>query len=292
MRTPHLQRWKRFAKNLWREFQNDHILDLAAVLAFFFVLAIFPAAIVALSLQPYVTIPHLQQATLDLLHQVLPTQSANLFDSTIHVAAAESTKGLLTFGLLFAVWSGSAGVAALMDQLNIIHDIAESRPYWKARSLAILLMFVFAGLAVGSLTLVIFGGVVQSWLASLIGWNQPLLLFFAILRWIILAAALLLAIAIAYRFGPDANVKFRFLSPGNLTAAALIALASVAFRFYVSRFGTYSATYGSLAAIIILMLWMYMTGVALLIGCEINTLLLPQDSKQSDSTAPTPPKRS
>lgn len=289
MRTPHLQRWKRFAKALWREFQNDHIFDLAAVLAFYFMLAAFPAAIFALSLQPYLTIPHLQQATLDLLHQVLPTQSAGLFDSTVKHAASDSTGGLLTFGLLFGLWSGSTGVAALMDQLNVIHDIAERRPYWKARSIAMLLMLVFAALAVGSLSLVIFGGVVQSWLASLIGWSHPLLAFFATLRWIILVAALLLGIAIAYRFGPDTNAKFRFLSPGNLTATALIALASFAFRLYVARFGTYSATYGSLAAIIILMLWMYMSGIALLVGCEINTLLFPEDRGRPRSSFPEPP---
>ena len=173
MRIPHLRRWKQFPTDLWREIQNDHVLDGAAVLAFFFLLAVFPAAIFALSLQPYLSIPHLQEALLDLLHQVLPAQSANLFDRTVRYAASDSTEGLLTFGLLFAVWSGSAGVAALMDQLNIIHNITQRRPFWKSRTIAILLMLLFSVLAIGSLSLVIFGGVVQSWLASLIGWIDP-----------------------------------------------------------------------------------------------------------------------
>ncbi len=132
------------------------------------------------------------------------------------------------------------------------------------------------------MSLVIFGGVVQSWLASIIGWSRLLLVFFATLRWIIIAVGLLLALAVTYRFGPDVNLKFRFISPGNAIAATVIALASIGLRFYVSRFDNYSATYGNLAAMIILMLWMYMAGLALLVGCEINAILHPDKSGQSE----------
>lgn len=208
---------------------------------------------------------------LDLLNQALPEQSANFFKGTVrHV---EGGKGLLTFGVILALWSGSTGVYALMQQLNLIRDAVDARPLWKARGIAILLLLFFAALAIGALSLVIFAGTLQSGLASLIGWSQPLRVFFATLRWVIIAAALLLALAVAYRFGPNAKAKFQFLSPGNVLAAILIALASIGFRFYVSQFGDYSATYGSLAAIIILMLWMYMAGIAVLVGCETDKLL-------------------
>lgn len=280
MSTPHFTRWKDFAGILWRESLKNVVLDGAAVLAFFFVLAVFPAAIFVLSLLHYLPIPHLQQAILDLLHQALPTQSADIFDQTIRRAASDEGQELLTFGFLFTLWSGSTGVAALMDQLNLIHHITQRRPFWKARGIAILLMLLLAFLALGSLSLVIFGGAVQSWLASVIGWSRPLLIFFAVLRWIILAATMLLALAVAYRFGPDEAVKFRFISPGNVVAAILIALASIGFRFYVATFGNYSATYGGLAAMIILMLWMYMTGIALLVGCEIDAILVPHHSSK------------
>jgi membrane protein len=129
---------------------------------------------------------------------------------------------------------------------------------------------------------VIFGGVVQLWLASIIGWSRPLLFFFVVLRSIILAVALLLALAMIYRFGPDVNLKFQFISPGNVVAAALIALASIGFRFYVSKFGNYSATYGNLAAMIVLILWMYLAGIVLLVGCEINAILRPEKPGQSE----------
>ena len=271
-----------FAKDLWREIQDDHVLNGAAALAYYFLLAIFPAAILVLSLLPYLSIPHLQQAILDLLRQVLPEQSAKIFEGTTRHVSSERMGGLLTFGLTFTLWSASTGVSAIMEQLNVIYDVKERREFWKARGTAILLMGLFVLLAIGSMSLVIFGGVVQSWLASIIGWSRLLLVFFATLRWIIIAVGLLLALAVTYRFGPDVNLKFRFISPGNVIAATVIALASIGLRFYVSRFDNYSATYGNLAAIIILMLWMYMAGLALLVGCEINAILHPDKSGQSE----------
>ena len=262
-----------FARDLWRETQGHHIFDGAAVLAYFFLLAVFPAAIFVLSLLPYLSIPHLQQAILDLLHQVLPEQSANFFEVTVRYVASERTGGLLIFGLIFTLWSASTGIYAIMEQLNVVSDVKERRPFWKARATALFLMVLFVLLVIGALSLVIFAGVVQSWLASIIGWNRPLVIFFATLRWIIIIIGLLLALAVTYRFGPDVRLKFRFISPGNIVAATLVALASIGLRFYVSKFGNYSATYGNLAAMIILMLWMYMAGIAILVGCEINAIL-------------------
>ena len=244
-------------------------------------LAIFPAAIVLLSLMPSLSIPQLREAMFDLLHQVLPQQSAEFFEVTVRYVSSEGKSGLLTFGLVFALWSASSGVYAIMEQLDRIYGVTDRRPFWKARGTAVLLMAFFVLLAVSALSLAIFGGAVQSWAASIVGWSPALRLLFATVRWIILAAALLLALAMAYRFGPDADLRFRFISPGNVTAAILIVLASVGFRFYVAEFGNYGATYGNLAAVIILMLWMYMAGIALLVGCEINVIAHPHRRKQS-----------
>lgn len=259
---------------MWREILSDNVIDGAAVLAFFFLLAVFPAALFVLSLLPTLNIPHLQQALIDLLRQVLPEQSASLFEVTVRYVASEGKKGLLTFGLVFALWSASSGVYAVMEQLNVVNGVKnDQRPFWKARGFAVLLMLFFVALGLGALSLVIFAGVIQSWLAAMIGWSGPLLFFFASLRWIIIVAAMLLGLAVAYRYGPCAKSRFRFISPGNVVALILIALASAAFRFYVTKFGNYSATYGNLAAMIILMLWMYMAAMAVLVGGEINAIL-------------------
>ena len=266
--------WVNFSKELWREVQDDHVFTGAAALAYFLLLAIFPGAIFVLSLLPYLSIPHLQQAIMDLLYQVLPAQSATLFEGTVRHLVSEKRGDLLTFGFLFMLWSASTGMYAIMQQLNVAHDTTERRPFWKVQGTAFLLMLLFVLVVIGSLSLVIFGGVVQSWLASMIGWSQPLLIFFATLRWVIIGISLLLALALIYRFGPDAHLKFRFISPGNVVAAALIALSSIGFQFYVSMFGkNYSAAYGSIGAVIILMLWLYLSGLAILLGGEINTVL-------------------
>ena len=270
-----------FGRRLWRKFQDDDVLNGAATLAFFFLLAIFPAAIFVLSLLPSLSIPHLQQAIVDLLHQALPEQSAKLFEETVRGVTSDRTQ-LVTIGLIFTVWSASAGVYAIMEQLNRVYEVKDRRGFWRARGIAILLMLLFVLLAIAALSLVIFGGVVQLWLASIIGWSRPLLFFFVVLRWIILAVALLLALAMIYRFGPDVNLKFQFISPGNVVVAALIALASIGFRFYVSKFGNYSATYGNLAAMIVLILWIYLAGIVLLVGCEINAILRPEKPGQSE----------
>jgi membrane protein len=263
----------KFWRDLWNEVMDDDVFNGAAAMAFFLLLSIFPATIFLISLIPYLSVPHLQQAIMDLLHQVLPEQSAKLFEGTVKQVVADKKGGLLTFGIVFTLWSASTGIYAIMQQLNITYDAKERRPFWKVRGTAILLTFLFIILVIGSLSLVIFGGVIQSWMAALIGWSKPLLLFFATLRWIIIAFFLLLGLAVIYRFGPDTNQRFNLISPGNSTGAALIALASFGFRLYVSSFGNYNATYGSLGAMIILMLWLYLTGVSLLIGSEINALI-------------------
>src|SRR5512146_414233 len=214
-----------FTKRLWHEIQNDRVFTGAAALAYFLLLAIFPGAIFVLSLLPYLPIPHMQQAIMDLLHQVLPAQSASLFTGTVRHLVSEKKGGLLTFGFAFMLWSASTGMYAIMQQLNVAHETREHRPFWKVQGIAFLLMLLFVLVIIGSLSLVIFGGVVQSWLASMIGWSQPLLIFFATLRWIIIGISLLLGLAVTYRFGPDVNEKFRFVSPGNIVAATLIALA-------------------------------------------------------------------
>ena len=271
-----------FAKRLWHEVQEDQVFTGAAALAYFLLLAVFPGAIFVLSLLPYLPIPHMQQAIMDLLHQILPAQSAMLFGETVRNLVSERKGGLLTFGFVFTLWSASTGMYAIVQQLNVAYDVKERRPFWKVQGTALVLMLLFVLLVIGSLSLVIFGGLIQSWLASMIGWSRPLLIAFAMLRWVIIGSALLLGLAVIYRFGPDVNAKFRFISPGNVVAAILIALISLGVQFYVQEFGkNYNATYGSLGAVIILMLWLYLAGVAILAGGEINKLLSLDSSTES-----------
>lgn len=262
-----------FVKDFWKEAEDDNIFNGAAALSYYLLLSVFPAAIFLLSLLPYLPIANLQQAIMDLLQQALPEQTANLFEGVIQSVVSNKKGGLLTFGLLFTLWSASSGLYAIMQQLNITYDVKEGRPFWKTRGTAIILMTLFFILVIGAFALMIFGRTIQNAIAGFLGTSHALLITFATIRWIIIAFFLLLGFALIYYFGPDVEQKFRFITPGSVVGVVLLGLTSLAFRIYISNFSNYDATYGSLGAVIILMVWLYISGLVILIGSEINALI-------------------
>jgi membrane protein len=257
-------------KEIWNEIEDDNVFNGAAALAFWLMLAIFPMAIFLLSLLPYLPIADLEQAIMDLMHQILPQNAADLFQGIVEDVTSQKRGGALTFGLLFTLWSASSGMYAIMQQLNITYDVTEERPFWKVRGTAILLLLIFVVLVVGAFSLVILGGVIQDQISAVFGRNQAVLIFFSVVRWIIIALFLSLGFACIYYFGPDVEQRFRFITPGSVIGVILLVIASLGFRFYITNFGDYSATYGSIGAVIILMLWLYIAGLVILIGSEIN----------------------
>ncbi|RJR38369.1 MAG: YihY/virulence factor BrkB family protein [Desulfobacteraceae bacterium] len=260
-------------RELWKEINDDNVFNGAAALAYYLMLAIFPMAIFLLSLLPYLPIPDLEKAIMDLMHQVLPQNAADLFQGIVEDVTSEKRGGVLTFGILFTIWSAASGMYAIMQQLNITYDVKEERPFWKVRGTAILLLLIFAVLVIGAFTLVILGGVIQDQLSKLFGSSNVILFAFASLRWLIIAFFLSLGFACIYYFGPDVEQRFRFITPGSVTGVILLVVASLGFRFYIESFGNYSATYGSIGAVIILMLWLYIAGLVILIGSEINAMV-------------------
>lgn len=217
-------RAKSFLKHLLRETIDDRLASGAAALAFYLVLSLFPAAIFGLSVLPYLPIPHLQEALMDIVRQALPSSSAQLLTSTVESVVADRSGGLLSFGFVFAIWSASNGLYAVMQQLNVVYNVRERRPFWRARGIALLLTLAFFVLVVGALGLVVFGGMAQDWLAARLGWNDALLAFFAALRWVIIVAALALAFSIVYHLGPNVDLRFSLFSPGSLVATAGVLL--------------------------------------------------------------------
>ena len=263
----------RFAKDLYRECQEDKIFNSAAALAYYWMLSIFPAAIFLLSLLPYLPIPHLAEAIMHLLKQMLPGQAADLFTNVVQNVVSQKSGGVLSFGVLFSIWSASNGLYAIMQQLNTTYDLRETRPFWKVRGTALMLMLLFLTLIIGAFALVVFGGVMQNWLAGLVGQNRVLLTFFSVFRWAVIICLLLLGLTLIYYFGPDTDHRLKLVSVGSVAGIGILIAASLAFQFYITNFSNYSATYGSLGAVIILLLWFYVAGLAILIGSEINALL-------------------
>lgn len=265
-------RWLGFAKELFRAAARDQIPDAAAALAFYTMLALFPAAMFGLSLLPYLPIPHLKDAILGLLRQLLPSSAARLFTSTIEHVVSRRSSGLLSFGLAFALLTASSGVYAMMQQLNRVYGVRDERAYARARVVALALTLVLFVLLVATFGLVIFGGVLQSWLGEQFGWSPGLRLFFACFRWVLIALALLLAFALLSRVGANRRERFRMFTAGSVFACTGFLLASFGFRTYVERFADYDATYGSLGAVIVLLLWLWVSGFVLLLGAEVDSL--------------------
>lgn len=265
--------WRQFFRDLWQEIQKDNLFNGSAALAYYFFFSLFPAMIFLLSLLPYLPIPNLHASIMGLLSQFMPGEAYQMFSGTINEITNNPQGGLLSIGALLTLWAASTGFYAIMQHLNFTYDVNESRPYWKARGTAVLLTLASGTLIIGALGLVLLGEVIHNWLVSTVGLQGPLLSVFAVAQWIIIASALFLGFALNYHFGPDVKQEFRFITLGSIMGVLLLVAASLGFKFYVSNFGSYNATYGSIGAVIVLMLWLNILGLVILFGSEVNALV-------------------
>lgn len=265
--------WKRFLRELYQEINDDDIFNGAAALGFWLTLAVFPAMIFLMAILPYLPVARVDQAIMDLLRQALPDTAAQMFAGVVEEVTREQRGGVLSFGLVATFWAASAGMYAVMQQLNVTYDVTEGRSFLKARGTSLGLSLLFGVLVVGAFSLVVLGGVMQDWIGNHFGTSDLLLDFFALFRWVMIVLALLLGFALIYYLGPDVEQEFRFITPGSVLAALLLVAASLAFKVYATNFGDYNATYGSIGAVIILMLWLYIAGLVILLGSEINALI-------------------
>ena len=281
-----------FLRELYRESNEDDIFNGAAVLGFYLTLAVFPAMILTMAVLPYLPIANVDRAIMDLLGQALPPEAASMFTDVVEEVTKEERGGLLSFGALATLWATSSGMYAVMQQLNISYDVTEARGFVKARLVAIGLSLLVGVLVITAFSLIVLGGVMQDWIGQRAGVNNLVLLFFAALRWVIIVATLLLAFALLYYLAPNVKQKFAFVTAGSITGTVLLILASLGFAWYAQSFADYSATYGSVGAVIALMMWLYIAGIAILIGSEINALIEhhSSDGKNKGEAAPGVPR--
>ena len=263
----------RFLRDLKSSIAEDNVFNGAAALAFFLTLSIFPAMIFLMAVLPYLPVQRIDQAIMDLLRQALPSDAATLFAEVVDEVTRERRGGLLSFGFVAALWAASSGMYAIMQQLNITYHVKEARSFLRARAVALGLTLLFGLLVVGALSLIVTGGMIQDWIGNRFGSNEGLLIAFSVFRWVMIVLALLLAFALIYYFAPNVEQKFAFITPGSVLATALLVFASLGFSLYASRFGDYDATYGSIGAVILLMLWLYIAGLVILVGSEVNVLV-------------------
>ena len=259
------------ATRVVKEVREDDCLGGAAQLAYYLLFAVFPFVLFLTALLGYLPIPNLMERLLATLATLLPGEVVTLLQDNIRQLVTEQKGGVLSFGILAALWASSSAVVALMDALNRAYDVQEGRPWWKVRGLALLLTIGLSFFIVLAMVLLIFGPQLGNWLASLVGLGKVFGLLWNILRWPVSAGLLSVALALVYYYAPDAEQQWKWITPGAVFAVVATIVVSLGFSMYVSHFGSYNKTYGSIGAVIAFLTWLYLTGLCLLIGGEINT---------------------
>jgi membrane protein len=268
---------KVIAKNTWNAIFEDNLLGRSAELGFYFLFALFPTLFTACSVLGLAarSASHIYENLLQYLSIVVPPSALGIVLEAFNQTTAAASSGKLTFGLVAALWSASVGFAAIQESLNVVYRVKETRPYWKARLSAIGVTFVLSVV----ITLMLASLLAADFLARL-GHRHIYHHLLAVLTagslrtlgWVVATGFLALLFAIIYYFGPDVKVKqWRWLTPGSALGMVGWLVASLGLRIYVHYFNNYSATYGSLGTVIILLTWFYLSGLMLLLGGEINS---------------------
>jgi membrane protein len=266
--------WRELCARVWKEINDDDIFNRAAVLGFYFMLALFPlllflTALLGLFAQGGT---ELRNSLLSYLSRVVPVSAYTLIYETVNEITESSGGGKLSFGLLAAIWASSNGMLSIVDTFNEAYHVRESRPWWKSRLVAIALTVALSVLIISALLLVLYGGHIADAVSARFGFGAAFTLAWSVLQWVIVLAFVFLAFALIYYFAPNVHCQaLRWVLPGMVVGVALWLIASMLFRLYLRYFDTYSTIYGSLGAVIILMLWFYLTGLAMLIGGEVNS---------------------
>lgn len=261
-------------KRTAQEFQEDNLSDWAATLTYYGLLALFPALIALVSIVGLVGNPQSTTNTLtDIVTKIGPDSAATTFAGPIRqVTESRSTAGFaLIAGTLVALWSASGYLGAFIRASNVIYETREGRPFWKLRPLQVLLTLVIVLLLAAMAVGVVLTGPIVSAVADPIGVSNTAVSIWNIAKWVLIALLFVLMIGLLYYASPNVKQRgFKWITPGGLVALVVWLVASGAFGLYVSQFGSYNKTYGSMAGVVIILIWMWITNLAILFGHELN----------------------
>ncbi|MEO7599687.1 MAG: YihY/virulence factor BrkB family protein [Opitutus sp.] len=268
--------WAELLRRTWRQFQKDRILDQSAKLSFYFLLSTFPLLLFLITLLGLLlrSGPEFQATLQKYLAALVPSSASGLIDKTLGEINAGSGGGRLSLSLLFTLWTASRGVVAIMEGLNIACGVGDSRPWWKKNLVALGLTLVLLILIAAALFAMIYGSRYGANLGNQIGARPLMVWVWRVLTWMLPLAFVLLAFNILYLYAP--NVKHRrwhWLMPGTVAGVMLWLAVSFGFKLYLTCFDRYSVTYGSIGAVIILLMWFYLSAIAFLLGGEVNSEL-------------------
>jgi membrane protein len=261
-------------KRTGKEFSQDNLTDWAAAMTYYGVLALFPALIALVSIVGLVFSPtRITDALNQVVGQLGPASAVETLKGPIEgIASGGSKTGIMLIaGVLAALWAASGYVGAFMRASNIMYEVDEGRPVWKLRPLQMLVTLAMILLVTLAAVAVVATGPVAEAIGSAVGVSDTFVTVWDYAKWPVLIGIVTLMLAILYYASPNAKVgRFKFITPGALVAVAVWIVASLAFAFYVSNFGSYDKTYGSLAGVVVFLVWLWITNVAILFGAELN----------------------
>jgi membrane protein len=266
--------WAAAAKRSIREFKDDHLQDWAAALTYYGILSIFPGLLVLISLLGLLGKSATQPVITGLTNAAPGSVRQIILNAMVHLQHSHAVAGILAaVGIAVGLWSASSYVAGFMRASNVIYDVPEGRPFWKTTPIRLAVTLVMLVLLVASALIVVVTGALAARVGHALGIGSAAVTAWNIAKWPVLLIIVSVMFAILYWASPNAKHGFRLVSPGSVLAVVLWLIASGLFALYVAHFGSYNKVYGSLAAVIIFLIWMWISNTAVLIGAEFNAEL-------------------
>jgi membrane protein len=262
--------WQDLAKRTAKEITADDLLNLAAQQAYYFFFALFPALLTVISIASFFPVDDLIGQVVGTLGRFAPRDVLTIIQDQIAKISESNQGGILTFAFLLTLWSSSGAMVSIISTLNAAYDITEGRQLWRVRLTAIALTIGMAFFIVVSIALVLVGPTLAEHLANSLHLGAAFKWTWWVLQWPLVFALVATGIGIVYYFAPDAVQDWIWITPGSIVATLLWLIASIGLKLYIVYFGNYNETYGTLGGFIVLLTWFYVSGLAILIGAELN----------------------
>lgn len=273
-----------------KEFIEDDMASYAAALSFWVFFSLFPFILLLVALLSFLGIPGFFDWLVEQAQTVMPEQAMGQVEETVGQIRAGASGGLLSFVVIVALWPASAAVRMAMHALNVAYDVEEVRAAWKRFSISIVYTILLAAMVIVAVGLMLVGPRMMEWLAEQAGLGPLFVMFWAWLRFPVAILLLMVFVALVYYMFPNINQPFRFITPGAILAVIVWLAASIGFSFYVSNYVNLNAIYGGLGAIIVLLLYIFISAAVLLFGAEVNAEMYQQFADSEDEGEKTQKK--
>lgn len=278
--------WYDFLNKIIDKITDNDVNERSNSVAYNLLLAVFPGIIFLFTLIPYIPYPGLENEIMEFLRRFLPATTYDTVKTTILDIISQPRSGILSLGFVLALYAATSGMVALMTAFNTSHRTGEGRTFIKTRLIAVALTVMLVVSLFLAVSVLVVGGVISEYLKDFrIFDNAVFYLLIDIGRYLLILAVFMMAVAVIYRFGPDVDMKWAFITPGSITASLLIVLTTYGFSYYVSNFGSYNKLYGSIGTLIVLMIWINLVSLLLILGFEMNVTLYDLEGEKDPQPA-------